>query len=89
MAVANATLLVGAEQSTDNVSNNPLDMSNKILELEPSQAPFVTLMNKLNKVKATNPKFQWQESQSMPWLTTLSASATSAATTGFPKPTIP
>ena len=80
MPVANATLLVGAEQSTDNVSNNPLDMADKILELEPDQAPFVTLVKRLRKSKAENPKFQWQESQSMPWLTTLSASATSAAT---------
>lgn len=80
MAVANATLLAGSEASTDNTSNNPLDMANEILELEPNQAPFVQLVYKLKKVKATNPKFQWQESQSMPWLTTLSASATSAAT---------
>jgi len=80
MAVANATLLVGPEASTDNTSNNPIDMADSILELEPNQAPFVTLLAKLKKVKATNPKFQWQESQSMPWLTTLSASATSAAT---------
>lgn len=80
MAVANATLLVGSEASTDNTSNNPIDMANEILELEPNQAPFVTLTQKLKKVKATNPKFQWQESLSMPWLTTVSASATSAAT---------
>ena len=58
MAVANATLLVGPEPSTDNTSNNPIDMANEILELEPNQAPFVVLLNKLKKVKATNPKFQ-------------------------------
>src|SRR5213595_1769920 len=80
MPVANATLLVGSEASTDNVSNNPLDMADKILELEPDQAPFVTLVKRLRKSKAENPKFQWQESQSMPWLTTLSASASNVVT---------
>jgi hypothetical protein len=38
------------------------------------------LTKRLKKSKAENPKFQWQESLSMPWLTTLSASATNAAT---------
>src|SRR5262245_62111292 len=80
MAGANATLLVGSEASTDNVTNNPIDMSEEILELEPDQAPFVTLLKRLRKVKSTNPKFQWQEGLSMPWLTTLSASATNVAT---------
>ena len=80
MAVANATLNSGPEQSTDNTSNNPIDMANEILELEPNNAPLVVLAQKLKKVKATNPKFEWLEDKSMPWLTTVSASATSAAT---------
>jgi Family of unknown function (DUF5309) len=80
MPVANATLIVGPEATTDNVSNNPIDMADEILELEPDQAPFVTLLKRLRKVKSTNPKFQWQEGLSMPWLTTLSASATNVAT---------
>ena len=80
MAVANATLNAGPEASTDNTSNNPIDMANEILELEPNQSPFLVLTQKMKKVASTNPKFEWQEDQSMPWLTTLSASATSAAT---------
>jgi hypothetical protein len=80
MAVANATLNAGVEASTDNTSNNPIDMADAILELEPNNAPFVVLAQKMKKVKATNPKFEWQEDKSMPWLTTVSASATSAAT---------
>jgi hypothetical protein len=80
MAVANATLNAGPEASTDNTSNNPLDMANEILELEPNNNPFLVLTQRMKKVAATNPKFQWQEDLSMPWLAALSASATSGAT---------
>jgi hypothetical protein len=59
MAVANATLNAGAEASTDNTSNNPIDMADSILELEPNNAPFVVLTQKMKKVAATNPKFEY------------------------------
>ena len=51
-----------------------------MFELEPNVAPLVALMNKLGSVPATNPKIEWLEDESMPRYTTLSASATSAAT---------
>ena len=55
-------------------------MAGKIAELEPNAAPLVRLLEKLPKEKAINPKFEWNEDEAMPRLTTLSASATSAAT---------
>lgn len=48
--------------------------------LEPDQAPLVALLSALGSVPATNPKIEWLENEAMPRLTTLSASATSAAT---------
>lgn len=74
------TLLVGPEASTDNTANNPIDMANTIAELEPNVAPLTLLMTKMGKEAATNPKINWLEDEAMPRLTTLSASATSAAT---------
>jgi hypothetical protein len=73
------TLLSGAEASTDNTANNPRDMKG-IFELEPNVAPLTLLMSKLRKEAAANPLVEWLEDESMPRLTTLSASATSAAT---------
>lgn len=73
------TLLVGAESSTDNTDNNVRDMV-PVAELEPNEAPLVALMNKLGSRPAKNPKVEWLEDESMPRVTTLSASAASNAT---------
>jgi len=74
------TLLVGSEQSTDNTSNNPRDVPAAVYELEPDVSPLLALLNKLGTEKATNPKIEWLEDESMPRVTTLSASAASNAT---------
>lgn len=74
------TLLTGTEQSTDNTDNNPRDMDAGVAELEPNVAPLLVLLNKLGKEPATNPKIEWLEDESMPRITTLSASAASNAT---------
>ena len=74
------TLLVGTEQSTDNTSNNPRDVPAAVYELEPDVSPLLLLLNKLGSEAATNPKIEWLEDESMPRLTTLSASAASNAT---------
>jgi hypothetical protein len=74
------TLLTGVEASTDNTDNNPRDMSANVAELEPNVAPLLVLLNKLSKEAATNPKIEWLEDESMPRITTLSASAASNAT---------
>lgn len=75
------TILVGPEASTDNTDNNPRDMDAPVHELEPNVAPFLLLLNKLKKKKATNPKIEWLEDEHLPRITTLSASAASNATT--------
>lgn len=49
-------------------------------DLEPSETPLVALMSKLGSDPATNPKIEWLENESMPRVTTLSASAASNAT---------
>lgn len=74
------TLLTGVEQSTDNTSNNPRDVPAAVYELEPDISPLLVLLNKLGSEPATNPKIEWLEDESMPRITTLSASAASNAT---------
>lgn len=51
-----------------------------VYHLEPDQAPLVALLSSLGSVPAKNPKVEWLENEAMPRLTTLSASAASAAT---------
>lgn len=77
------TLLTGTgETSIQNVDNNPRAMDAAVYELEPSAAPLVALMSAMPSKPAGNPKVEWLEDEAMPRITTLSASATSAAT-GF------
>lgn len=74
------TLLVGPEDSTQNTNNNPRDMEANVFELEPNVSPLLSLTSKLNSKPAINPKIEWIEDESMPRITTLSASAASNAT---------
>jgi len=74
------TLLNGFEASTDNVNNNPRDMAANVFELEPDIAPLLAITSKQSSAPAINPKIEWLEDESMPRITTLSASATSNAT---------
>ncbi len=81
MAVSNPTLLTGSttENTTQNTDNNPRAMDANVYELEPNVAPLTVLMTKLNSRPAGNPKVEWLQDQPMGRITTLSASATSAA----------
>ena len=74
------TLLVGPEDSTQNTANNPRDMAANVFELEPNVAPLLAITSKTNSAPARNPKIEWNEDESMPRITTLSASAASNAT---------
>jgi len=74
------TLLVGAEDSTQNTSNNVRDMDAPVHDLEPNAAPLTVLMEKMGTFPAINPKIEWNENESMPRVTTISASAASNAT---------
>lgn len=75
------TLLTGTgETSIQNTDNNPRDMDTPVHELEPMAAPLVALTEALGSKPARNPKVEWLEDESMPRLTTLSASALSSAT---------
>jgi hypothetical protein len=74
------TLNSGVEQSTDNTTNNPRDVVANVFELEPNVAPLLAITSKTNSAPARNPKIEWLEDESMPRITTLSASAASNAT---------
>lgn len=81
MAVSNPTLLSAYETTIMNTDNNPRAMDANVYDLEPNVAPLTVLTSKLNSRPAGNPKVEWLQDQPMPRLTTLSASAVSAATT--------
>ncbi len=74
------TVLVGTEVTTQNTDNNVRSIDFAVYELEPDVAPLTVLMNAMGTSPAGNPKFEWLEDEGMPRITTLSASATSAAT---------
>lgn len=74
------TILAGPETSIQNVDNNVRGVDFAVYELEPDAAPLTVLMSKMASAPATAPKFEWEEDEGMPNITTLSASATSAAT---------
>lgn len=74
------TLLTGAEASTNNTDNNPRDMAANVFELEPNVAPLLAITSRTNSAPATNPKIEWLEDESMPRITTTSATALSNAT---------
>jgi hypothetical protein len=75
------TLLQGPETTIQNTDNNVRGMDFAVYELEPDVAPLTVLMNQMGSEPAIAPKFEWLEDEAMPRITTLSASATSAATT--------
>jgi hypothetical protein len=56
-----------------------VDMRNEFAELDPDDSQFVTLLTKLGTRQAVREKIEWLEDQLRPRLITLSASATSAA----------
>lgn len=74
------TLNAGPEASTDNTNNNVRDMAANVFELEPNVAPLLAITSKQSSEPAINPKIEWNEDESMPRITTLSASAASNAT---------
>ena len=74
------TILVGPEDSTQNTDNNPRDIPGSVYELEPNVSPLLAITSKSNSAPARNPKIEWLEDESMPRITTLSASAASNAT---------
>lgn len=55
-------------------------MAANVFELEPNVAPLLAITSKTNSAPARNPKIEWLEDESMPRITTLSASAASNAT---------
>jgi hypothetical protein len=75
------TLLSGVVDDADILSNQRVvDMSPTIAELEPDEAPLTTMLQKVSKRAAYSQKVEWLSDELVPRLTTLSASATSAAT---------
>jgi len=75
------TLLSGVVDDADILSNQRVvDMSPTIAQLEPDEAPLTTMLQKVSKRAAYSQKVEWLSDELVPRLTTLSASATSAAT---------
>lgn len=75
------TLLSGVVDDADILSNQRVvDMSPTIAELEPDEAPLTTMLQKVSKRAAYSQKVEWLSDELVPRLTTLSASATSSAT---------
>lgn len=58
-----------------------VDMEPKFRLLDPDTSQFMTILNRLPSRPATREKVNWLEDEFLPTLTTLAASATSAATT--------
>src|SRR5262249_29701492 len=75
------TMLPGPETSIQNVDNNLRGMDANVYELEPGVAPLVALTDALGSVESDNPKCEWLEDESLPRITTLTASGAAAATT--------
>src|SRR6516165_9587864 len=67
--------LISGDLATDiiNQSQRVVDMQDRISELEPNNAPFVTLLRKIGKYQAKSPKVEWLEDESQPRFDTLSA----------------
>src|ERR1041384_6706391 len=80
--MATTGTMITGDVATDlqNQSARVIDMSDVIAEREPNNAPFVALMGKIGKGTLKSPKREWLESFSMPRFGSVSASATSAAT---------
>jgi len=74
-------MLPGPETSIQNVDNNVRGMDANVYELEPNVSPLVSLSNAMGSVSSDNPKAEWLEDESLPRITTLSASALASATT--------
>ncbi len=82
------TILVGPEVTTQNTDNNIRDVEFGVHELEPNAAPLTVLARAMGTVPALNPKFEWEEDELMPRITTLSTSAQSAATSAVYVPVL-
>lgn len=75
------TILTGVVDDADILSNQRVvDMSPTIAMLEPDEAPLTTMLQKVGSRAAYSQKVEWLSDELVPRLTTLSASATSAAT---------
>lgn len=75
------TILTGVVDDADILSNQRVvDMSPTIAQLEPDEAPLTTMLQKIGTRAAYSQKVEWLSDELVPRLTTLSASATSAAT---------
>ncbi len=82
------TILVGPETTIQNTDNNLRDVEFGVHELEPNVAPLTVLTRAMGAVPAINPKFEWEEDELMPRITTLSTSAQSAATSAVYVPVL-
>ncbi len=82
------TILVGPETTIQNVDNNLRDVEFGVHELEPNVAPLTVLSRAMGTVAAINPKFEWEEDELLPRITTLSTSAQSAATSAVYVPVL-
>lgn len=77
-----ATIASGVVATDDIVSNEKvIDMQNRFRLLDVDENQFMTILNKLPSQPAVREKVEWLEDEYFPVLSSLAASATSAATT--------
>jgi hypothetical protein len=76
-----ATILSGLVDTEDILADERVvDMSERIYKLQPDDQQFMTMLNKVGRKQATREKINWLEDEYQPRVGTVSASATSAAT---------
>lgn len=80
--MTNPTIMSGMVSTSSELSaRKVVDMAPEIAMLHPETTQFTTMLMKLGSRPATRERIDWLEDQLFPRLVTLSASATSAATT--------
>ena len=80
--MANVSIATGVvDTATVTAGEQKIDMSEKIMMLDPDSSQFTTMMMKLGSEDARSYKVEWLEDQLRPRLSALAASATSAAVT--------
>ena len=80
--MANVSIATGlVDTATVTANEHKIDMSEKIMMLDPDVSQFTTMLMKMGSEDARSYKVEWLEDQLRPRLSALAASATSAATT--------
>ena len=76
--------IINGVRTTGNIAQERrvVDMAEDIVKLDPSEAPFLTLLKQsgMGKRKVFNPEFKWLENRPVPYVVVTSASGAASAT---------